>query len=294
MKKILLTGSSGFIGKNILESYLAQKYEIVAPKRTELNLTEENSVKEFFKDKEFYALIHSAAKPAHRNTPYNSDSHKINMEIFENLAKHKNKYEKFINLGSGAIYNLSKNIIYAEEKDILKAPPQDEFSLLKFNMYKKIIELEGFIDLNIFGIFGRYEDYSIRFISNAICKTLFDLPITLKQDRNFSYLFIEDLMPILEFFIENTAEYKSYNIVPDEKIRLLEIAEYIKILSGKNIDIIIKKDAMGLDYTGSNKRLKQEYKEVKFTDIKNSAERLYNWYKDNKNSLDVNLLLTDK
>ena len=36
-KKILLTGGNGFIGKNILE-ILSTKYEIIAPKREELEL----------------------------------------------------------------------------------------------------------------------------------------------------------------------------------------------------------------------------------------------------------------
>jgi len=52
-KKILLTGGSGFVGKNILESPLAEKYEIIAPPRTELNLFDEDSVDEFFLNKKF-------------------------------------------------------------------------------------------------------------------------------------------------------------------------------------------------------------------------------------------------
>ena len=54
------------------------------------------------------------------------------------------------------------------------------------------------MELRLFGVFGRHEDYAIRFISNAICKTLFDLPITLRQNRTFSYLYVDDLGPIVE------------------------------------------------------------------------------------------------
>ncbi len=57
------------------------------------------------------------------------------------------------------------------------------------------------MELRLFGVFGPHEDYAIRFISNAICKALFGLPITLRQNRTFSYLFIDDLGPIVERFL---------------------------------------------------------------------------------------------
>lgn len=294
MKKVLLTGSTGFIGKNILESYLSQKYEISSPTRLDMDLLDENSVNKYFKNKEFDVILHTAAKPAHRNAVYTNGIHNLNLKIFETLVNQMDKYKKFINFGSGAIYDLSKNITDANEEDILKCPPQNDFSKYKVEVYKRIQDLDGFIDLNIFGIFGKYEDYAIRFISNAICKTLFDLPITIKQNRRFSYLYIEDLMPILEFFIENPPEYKSYNIVPDEKIELLEIARIIKDLTKTDSEIIVKNEGYGLDYTGSNKRLKNELTNVNFTDIKISIERLYNWYSETKNLVNKEFLLTDK
>lgn len=48
MKKILLTGGSGFIGRNILP-LLREKYCVVSPSRKELNLLEEAAVVEYLK-----------------------------------------------------------------------------------------------------------------------------------------------------------------------------------------------------------------------------------------------------
>jgi len=45
---VLLTGGSGFIGRNILESFLAEKYNIVAPRHAELDLIDDDAVKHFF------------------------------------------------------------------------------------------------------------------------------------------------------------------------------------------------------------------------------------------------------
>lgn len=293
-KKILLTGGSGFIGRNILESFLIEKHDICHPSRQELNLTDSDSVKNYFKDKSFDIVLHSATKPGHRNAKDTKDLFSLNTGMFENLINHKDRYGKFINLGSGAIYDTSTNITDVKEENIFKNICKDEHGFCKYVVAKKIEQLENFIDLNIFGIFGKYEDWQIRFISNAVCKTLFDLPITLRQNRRFSYLFIDDLMPILEFFIDNDVKYKSYNIVPDEKIELLEIAGLVKKISSKNIEIKVAKDGYGLDYTGDNSRLKTEFTNVQFTDFEKSISSLYEYYKKNIDKINKNLLLEDK
>ena len=44
--KLLLTGSGGFIGKNLKE-YLQDKYNLLTPRSYELNLIDENAVNEF-------------------------------------------------------------------------------------------------------------------------------------------------------------------------------------------------------------------------------------------------------
>lgn len=293
MKKILLTGGSGFIGKNILESFLAEKYEIIAPKSSELNLIDTDCVSEFFKNKEFDIVLHAGTKPGHRNAKDPTNLFYSNLRMFQNLEQHKDKYGKFINFGSGAVYDISQNISDAKEDDICKNIGKDDHSFCKYVVCKQISNLDNFVDLNIFGIFGKYEDWQIRFISNAICKTLYDLPITLRQNRRFSYLYIDDLMPILEFFIENNVRYKSYNIVPDEKIELLQIAELLKEISGKNTEIKVAQEGLGLDYTGNNSRLKNEFY-AKFIPLRDAVTELYSYYERNKEMIDKDLLLSDK
>lgn len=294
MKKILLTGGNGFIGKNIQESFLAQKYEIIAPRSFELDLIDTKCVDNFFEDKFFDVVIHAGAKPGHRNAKDCTDLFYSNVRMFENLERHKDKFNKFIHLGSGAIYDMYSNVNNAVEEDIFKNIGEDNHSFCKYVIQKQIENLDNFVTLNLFGIFGKYEDWEIRFISNAICKTLSDMPITIKQNRKFSYLFVEDLMPVLEFFIENNVKYKVYNVVPDEKTELIELANILKKISGKNIEIKIAKDGFGLDYTGNNSRLKSEFTKIKFTKLEQAVSALYNYYNDNLKNLDKNLLLIDK
>jgi len=294
VKTILLTGGSGFIGRNLLESELADKYQIIAPSHHELPLEDTECVDNYFKDKSFDVVLHSAIKPGHRNAKDLSNLFYTNIRIFENLERNKEKFDKFINFGSGAIYDMMDNNFNVKEDEIYQRMGKDEHSFCKYVMHKQIDKLDNFMDLNIFGIFGKYEDYAIRFISNACCKALFDLPITLRQNRRFSYLDVTDLPFILECLIENKTQYKTYNIAPDNYVELKNLAELVRKISGKNVDINIAKDGYGLDYYGSNQRLKREFPQIKFTPIEQSIANLYRYYEQNKDLIDFNQLLEDK
>jgi GDP-L-fucose synthase len=123
---------------------------------------------------------------------------------------------------------------------------------------------------------------------------VFNLPITIKQNRKFDYIYVADLMPILDWFITNQPKYHSYNITPDQSISLYELAKLVSDLSDSHPEIQIKQDGLGLEYSGSNSRLKAEcdcYPQTPFID---SVTSLINWYKSIKPDLDVNLLLVDK
>lgn len=294
MKTILLTGGSGFIGRNIRESYLSYNYNIIAPSSKELNLADENSVDKFFKNNKIDVVIHAAVKPGHRNAKDTSNLFYTNTRMFFNLERHKNEYEKMIVLGSGAIYDMRNYRPKMKEEEWDTYIPSDEHGYCKYVCEKVIEKSHNIYDLRIFGIFGKYEDYAIRFISNVICKTLFDLPITIKQNRKFDYLFIDDLMPVLDWFINNKPQYHSYNITPDKSISLYELAEKTRLLSNKNLPIVIAQEGMGLEYSGDNSRIKEEFQDFKTTPIEDSIKNLIEWYVENKNHLNYNNLIIDK
>lgn len=294
MKTIFLTGGSGFIGRNLLESFLSRKYKVVAPTHAELDLADTESVDDYFKDKTFDVVLHTAIKPGHRNAKDPTNLFYTNVRIFENLERHKDRFGKFINFGSGAIYDTAVNNSNVSENEIYNRMGKDEHSFCKYVIHKQIDHLDSFIDLNIFGVFGKYEDYCIRFISNACCKALFNLPITLRQNRRFSYLDVNDLPAILDGFIEGDPQHKSYNITPDNFVELKKIAELVREISGKNIEIKIMKEGYGLDYYGSNKRLRSEFSNVKFAPLEQSIRDLFRHYKKNKDFIDYKQLLGDK
>ena len=131
-----------------------------------------------------------------------------NVKMFENLVRYKDNYTKFINFGSGAIYNNERNICNISETELFTNIADNPYGFSKYVISQRIHSLENFIDLNIFGIFGKYEDWTRRFISNILCRVLTGVPITVNQNRIFSYLWIDDLMPILDYFIEKNQKEK--------------------------------------------------------------------------------------
>ena len=296
MKKILLTGGSGFIGRNLRESFLSQAYELYAPSHAELDLSDTDSADSYFENHRFDAVIHAAVKPGHRNAPDLTNLFFTNNRIFFNLVRHADRCGRILNLGSGAIYDMRHYAPMMTEDYFGRYVPADEHGYNKYVCGKYMENCpEDIVDLRIFGIFGKYEDYAIRFISNAMCKTLFDLPVSLRQDRQFSYLYAPDLAHILAWFIEHKPKYRAYNITPDEVSSLFSLAEKVVEISGKALPIKVGSSGEGLPYTGCNARLRVEMGgELRFTPMEEAMKQLYSWYVSIKDTLNRDCLLYDK
>ncbi len=290
---ILLTGGSGFIGRNIVEQ-MSGRYNIMAPRHSELELLDEAQVRQFLSQNEIDIVIHSATKPGHRNASDASDLLQTNTRMFFNLSRNSHLYKKMLFLGSGAVYDAAHYQPKMKEDYFDKNVPSDEHGFSKYICAKYIEKTENIIELRIFGIFGKYEDYAIRFISNAICKAINDLPITCRQNKMFDYLYIDDLVPILEYFIENDVKEKAYNVTPDKAVGLVDIAQKVLKISGKDLPIKVANGGFGDEYSGDNSRLRKEIPEFSFTAIDEAIRQLYDWYVDSQQFIDKNLLLVDK
>ena len=81
---------------------------------------------------------------------------------------------------------------------------------------------------------------------------------------------------------------------PDAETELLQAAQTVREVSGKPVDIRVGKPGYGLNYSGSNKRLKNEIKDLSFTPFKQAVRELFLYYQSNRDRIDKNLLLTDK
>ena len=120
MKKILLTGGSGLVGRNIQEHSSADKWEILAPSRKELDLTDLSSVSQWVKKHQPDIIIHAAGLvggiKANIQDPVNFLD--VNLSMGRNIimvARDCN-VTKLINLGSSCMYPKSIHSPLTEEK----------------------------------------------------------------------------------------------------------------------------------------------------------------------------------
>lgn len=63
------------------------------------------------------------------------------------------------------------------------------------------VRIENIYNMRLFGVYGPYEDWSSCFISNICCKTIFNVPLSMRQNCIFSYIYVEDLVDIILLFL---------------------------------------------------------------------------------------------
>lgn len=276
--KVFLTGGNGFIGKNIVEQ-LGDKYEILAPSRQELNLLDSDDVFEYLKKNKPEVILHVAAVGCNRKKN-NQDILKNNLIIFYNLLAAKEYFNRIIVFGSGAEYDKSNNLHFVNEREFGNNIPKDEYGLAKFTMAKIATGSDFITHLRLFGVFGKYEDYLTRFISNSICKALFDLPIAINQNVYFDYIYIDDLINIVDKIIEKKPKDIFYNIGSGERIDLLAIAKVILELTEKNLPIRVLKEELNNEYTCNVNKLENELGTLELSSLKEAISKMIQYYLD--------------
>lgn len=292
--KLLITGATGFIGRNLKEQ-LADRYEIIAPTSRKLNLLDEDAVKEYIVSHHFDVVIHAATWNATKTST--KDLLKVfpnNCRMFFNIARCSDHYGKMLYYGSGAEYDRRYCKQKIKEGYFDTHVPIDDYGFSKYIMAKYAEKARNIYDLCIFGVFGKYEDWEIRFISNACCKAIWDLPITIKQNVFFDYLYVDDLVEITKWFIENNPKEKIYNICTGRTLDLLSLAKKVLAASGKNLEIRVATEGLGAEYSGDNTKLISELGFYKFKEMDECIRDLYNWYLENKTLINKNSLLYDK
>lgn len=295
MKSVLITGGNGFIAKNLFEKLDAGKYDVQSVNRSQLNLLHALDVGAFFKKKKYDVVIHTATQNSTRNAAGNLNMVlENNLRMFFNLEQCRESYGKLISIGSGAEYDGEHYFPMMREEYFGCHVPKDSYGFSKYIM-AKIAENEAkIIDLRIFGLFGPYEDWEIRFISNACCKAMYGLPITIRQNVRFDYMYVNDFVKIVEWFIDNDPSRRCYNVTTGKPLDLLSLAKKVIAASGKDPGIVVAREGMKPEYSGDNRRLMKEIGGFAFTDIDKAIRELYSWYENRKGSIDMSKLLIDK
>lgn len=292
---IFITGSNGFIGSHLKE-YLKLNYAnyiLFTPSSAELDLFNEDDVDKYILSNKIDIIMHLANRGGGTTSQNMKNVTEYNLRIFFNIVKHEKNVKKIISFGSGAEYSKHKPIIDAKEDDYLISQPHDEYGIYKSITSKYIERSDKIVQLRVFGAYGENEDYRYKFISNSIVKNLLNLPIVINKNVYFDYIYIDDLIKIIDWFILNEPKEKIYNVTTGNKIDLISLATLINETSDEESEIRVLNDGLNNEYTSSNNRLLSELGEFDFTSHKESIIKMRGYFRYRLSKLDKETIIND-
>jgi nucleoside-diphosphate-sugar epimerase len=291
-ESIFITGAGGFIGRNIAQS-LNSQYHILAPTHNELDLLSQEQVDRFFLENDIDYVIHCANIGGNRKVGNVPNVVEKNLRMFFNLSRNDNRYNKMIHFGSGAEYSKDRMSPRVKESDFDTYIPTDDYGFSKYLISKYIENADNIYCLRLFGVFGPYEDYEYKFISNAIVKNLLHMPVRIVQDVYFDWLYIDDLMYIVHHFIKNDSKERIYNVTTGKTTDLIGITNIINKYSEFKSEVILEHNGLNREYSGDNSKLIYKIGNYEFTSIDNAIQKLMHYYKKNLRNVNVSLIEKD-
>lgn len=277
MQTILLTGSGGFVGKNLKAHLAAQGYNIISPRSADFDFTDSSAVLNLAQQTKpdiyvlcgFYGIDNPPSVPP--------DTIEKNLKIFNNFIAAANG-TRIITFGSGAEFDKSRPIIKAKESDLCKIIPQDTYGKAKYLISKEIEKHANVINLRLFGVYGQHE-MQHRFITYAIKQNLKKETININQNVVFDYLYVKDLCNIVEAFINRAPQNRFINMTPTQSIDLIKISEIVNSASAFKSPVNIVKQGLNNEYTGDNAVLRAELPTFKFTSYQEGIKKFYEYLK---------------
>lgn len=285
--KIWITGGNGFIARNLSDA-LKYRFTIVSSNRQTVDLLDAEKVAVFMKRQGFDVVIHTATYDA-APTFSKKNPDKVlenNLRMFFNIARCEGDFGKMIYFGSGAEYDRQHWKPKMKESYFDCHIPQDQYGFSKYLMAKYAQSHRNIYNLRLFGVFGKYDDWRYRFIPNVCCQALLDMPITINRNSTYDFLYMDDLVDIVERFLFNTPSRQTFNVCSGKSYEFMRLAQIILDVSGKKLGIRLKHNGLLTEYSGDNSDLKKEFDDLVFTPIETAIQTLYRWYEERIDILD--------
>lgn len=251
--KILITGGNGYIARSIKNS-LWEKYHIMAPGREELDLLDSKSVDTFFEGKYFDVVIHTATVGGSRLKEEDETVSFYNLIMFYNLIRKREQFTKLLSFGSGAEYRAEYSP-YGFSKKIIN---------------KLIHKYDNFYNLRIYAVFDEREK-DTRFIKSNIQRYLKNEPMMIHQDKLMDFIYMPDLISIVEHYIGCKDLEKEVDCVYRDESSLSRIAGIINNLSNHKVFIIYDNYQTSEPYIGNPKDLP-----IAFIGLEQGIKNVYN------------------
>ena len=311
MKKILVSGSSGFIGFHLVQKLIKKNKVIgidnhnnyyskkIKNKRLQkllkkkgyifkkIDSNNENKLDNIFKKFRPQIVYHLAGQPGVIYSLKNPQIYFVNnVNATKSITKISKKYEveKFIFGSSSSVYGDQKKFPI---KETFKLNPKNPYAKTKLKSEKIIIkkfkksktQFTIFRFFTVFGPFGRPDMFIHKFLNSVKKNQKIKLYNNGLNFRDFTY--VDDLIKILYKNLTMNAESKIINICSSKPIITTDLVSLIEKIYKKNIKIkkigFVKGEM--LKTHGCNKLLKKNFKKIKFTDIKYGLQKTINCFK---------------
>jgi GDP-L-fucose synthase len=223
--KILITGSSGMVGRNILENVDIRKFDLLTPSSKELNLLNYSTVDEYIKENKPDFIVHTAGKvggiQANIAQPVSFLVNNLDMGRNIIMAAKSNNVKNLINLSSSCMY--PRNAMNPLNEDlILKGelePTNEGYAIAKtmstrlceyINREDDSFKYKTIIPCNLYGRYDKYESIHshmipavIKKIHNAKIKDIGEIDIWGDGEARREFMYAGDLSNFIIYAITN-------------------------------------------------------------------------------------------
>jgi len=225
MNKILITGSNGMVGRNIIEFPKSKNYILLTPSSEELNLLDRVSVDVFLEEHKPDIIIHCAGIvggiQANMSEPvkFLVDNTQMGLNIL--MAAKEAKIKKFINMSSSCMYPreainpLGEELILRGELE----PTNEGYAIAKatstrlceyINREDNSFEYKTVIPCNLYGKYDKFDPKHSHMLPAVIkkiheAKVNDDVSIDIWGDGTArrEFMYAEDLADFIYFALEN-------------------------------------------------------------------------------------------
>lgn len=225
MQKILITGSNGMVGRNMVEFEKSKDYVLLTPSSRDLNLLNRKLVDNYIKETKPDIVIHCAGRvggiQANLANPVSFlvENTQIGLNII--MSSYENGIKKFINMSSSCMY--PKDAINPlKEELILKGelePTNEGYAIAKttstrlceyINRENKEFQYKTIIPCNLYGRYDKFDSKHSHMLP-AVIKKIHEAKVNNQNiveiwgngEARREFMYVEDLADFTYFALEN-------------------------------------------------------------------------------------------